>query len=486
MPEAAKRILLPQLTVTEVAHADDPGAIRVPLPEMAQDPAYYIRPKRSEDGSARVDGKPAWKGARFNLFPLVLDGAGIPWAEACTFLLFRLENDISPTMTTYASLADDLAAYRRYLDEFGVDWLHFPSHKLSRPTYRYNGHLRLAVAAGEIASTTAKRRMGAVIRFYSWLLEQAVFEPEHPTWKASDRLVDFKDAAGFSTVKKVTTTDVAISAPKEIDPYSGYIDDDGKLRPLPEEEQRWLLEALTAHGNTEMTLIHLFGLLTGARIQTVLTFRVRHVRPEMSSVTSVELRLPVGPGTGIDTKNDTPLVLHIPHWFYEKLRTYAFSERARRRRKRAKGGDTDEQYLFLSVRGAPFYRSKADAAVFDETNKARHPKVGQSVRQFMTEKVIPYVQAHYCPGFHYRFHDTRASYGMNLTDHQLRRVALGETTLSAAREFVRVRMGHKSSVTTDLYLGYRDNLAQARAASEAYESRLRSLAEKAMLGSKAG
>ncbi|WP_176331105.1 integrase [Burkholderia vietnamiensis] len=480
--QQARRILLPQFTVTEVAQADDEGAIRIPLPETARDPAYYIRHKRIEGEHARVDGKPAWKGVQFNLFPVVLDGSGIPWAEACTFLLFRLENDIAPNMVTYGSLADDLAAYRRFLEEAGIDWLHFPAHKQSRPTYRYNGHLRLAVAAGEIADTTAKRRMGAVVRFYRWLAQEKVFEPAHPAWKESDRFVDFKDAAGFSMVKQVTTTDLAIAVTTEVDPYAGYIDDGGKLRPLPEDEQRWLVEALVAHGNTEMTLIHLLGLLTGARIQTILTVRVGHVRPEVSRSESGEVRLPVGPGTGIDTKNNKRLVLHIPHWFYEMLRTYAFSDRARRRRLRASGGDVDGQYLFLSARGAPFYRSKEDASIFDDTNRVRHQKVGQSVRQFITEHVIPYVRAHHRPSFSYRFHDTRASYGMNLTDHQLALVARGETTLSAAREFVRVRMGHQSSATTDRYLDYRNNMALVRSASDGYESHLRSLSEMAMSG----
>jgi integrase len=413
---------------------------------------------------------------------VVLGADGAPWAEATVYLLSRLEGAVAPVMTTYAGIADDLAAYRRFLDEAALDWLKFPAHKLSRPTYRYNGHLRLVVAAGEIAGSTAKRRMSTIIAFYNWLKSEGVLTLEHAPWKESDRYIELKDAKGFKFIKQVTTTDVSIRVPQQVDPYSGLIDDGGKLRPMSIEEQGWVLEALIARGNTEMTLIHLFALLTGARIQTILTFRVRHTLLELSGLQQDELRFPVGLGTGVDTKNDKRMVLYIPIWFYQMLRTYACSERARKRRERATGGNTEDQYLFLSVRGAPLYRSKSDTANYDEFNELRHAKVGQGVRQFIIERVIPYVQLHHNPGFKYQLHDTRASFGMNLTDHQLERVARGEITLHQAREFVKTRMGHESSATTDKYLQYRSNLKFVRQVSRDYEAHLQALSLKAMEG----
>ncbi|WP_229800251.1 site-specific integrase [Vogesella alkaliphila] len=384
-------------------------------------------------------------------------------------------------MSTYSSIADDLAAYRRYLDEAGIDWMHFPAHKLSRPTYRYSGHLKLAIAAGEIASSTAKRRMSAVISFYAWLISEGVLAPEYSPWKASDRYIELKDTHGFKFSKRVTTTDVSLHIAKQDDPYAGTIDDGGKLRPLSQDEQAWLLEALISLSNTEMTLIHLFALLTGARIQTILTFRVRHVLLELDEPHPFELRFPVGPGTGIDTKNDKQLVLHIPVWFYQMLRTYAQSERARRRRHRAVGGDTEDQYLFLSIRGTPLYQSKAGSQTFNASASIRHAKAGQGVRQFITERVIPFIREKYnTPGFSYQFHDTRATFGMNLTDAQLGLVSKGEVTLHEAREFVKNRMCHESSATTDRYLQYRKNLKLVRAATAAYSNHLRQLAELAL------
>ena len=58
------------------------------------------------------------------------------------------------------------------------------------------------------------------------------------------------------------------------------------------------------------------SLLTGARIQTVLTLKVRHALFDLADSRSPELRLPVGPGTGVNTKNDKRVVLVFPAWSY--------------------------------------------------------------------------------------------------------------------------------------------------------------------------
>lgn len=469
--------LLPRLVITELSQPNDEEATKVTIPNGSTEVTYYVRPKQQTEITAMKHEA----GTRFNLFPIVLDITGAPWAEANIYLLSKMGRSLSPVMSTCASIANDLAAYRKFLDETKIDWTVFPANKLSRPTYRYHAYLKHAVADGAVAASTAKRRMSAVITFYSWLESEGTLIPQHKPWKESDRFIGLTDIYGLKFSKRVTTTDISIHMPKKIDPYTEAIDDSGKLRPLPVDEQEWLLDALITLANTEMTLIHLFGLLTGARLQTILTFRVSHVLTDPTELKCGVLRLAVGPGTGIDTKNDKRQVLHIPSWFYQKLHTYAHSERAIKRRQKAQGGDTIHQYLFLSVRGTPLYRSKRDNREFDAQNNLRHQKTGQGVRQFITEKVIPFIRnKNNTPRFHYRFHDTRASFGMNLTDFQLDLVAKGEITLHQAREFVKTCMGHESSVTTDRYLQYRSNLKIVRNISEKYESHLRQLAERAL------
>jgi hypothetical protein len=481
MTKKARKIVLPSLLVTEIAEATDDGAIRIRLPESYQEEDYFVRPRQDEAYiPRRLSDISISSKFQFNLFPIVLDAQGAPWAEANVYLLSRIMESYPPSMPTYASIANDLAAYRRFLDETGIDWICFPANKLNRPTYRYRGHLKLAIAAGEIEGSTAKRRMSAIISFYRWIINEGVLTPANVPWRESAHYLELKDAYGFRLSKKVTTTDLSIQVPKQNDPYSGNIDDGGKLRPLSQDEQTWLLDALVSLGNTEMTLIHLFALFTGARSQTILTFRVRHVLVDMDETHLFELRMPVGPGTGIDTKNDKQLVLHIPVWIYQMLRTYALSDRARKRRCLAVGGDTEDQYLFLSIRGAPLYQSKAELEAFNDSASIRHAKTGQGVRQFITERVIPFIRKkHNNTTFRYQFHDTRATFGMNLTDAQLELVAKGEVTLHEAREFVKNRMSHESSVTTDRYLQYRNNLKFIRTTNAAYDNHLRKLAERA-------
>lgn len=478
----ARKIILPSFVLTEVCEATDEGAVRIVLSAGGTESAYYERPKMTDTGQ-RVDGKSKWKPSQFNLYPLVLDATGLPWSVANIYILSRLENTLDPSMSTYDGIADDLAAYRRFLDDEHIDWRNFPAQKLSRPTYRYGGHLRSAVGAGAIAASSAKRRMSSVIAFYNWMQSDGILVPAHAPWRESDVFLKLTGAYGVEFSKQVTTTDISIKVPKQDDPYDGRIDDGGKLRPLSMNEQRWIMEALFTQGNTEMTLIHLIALLTGARIQTVLTFRVRHghglTAEQLKAGPSTEIRCPVGPGTGIDTKGNKQTSLHIPLWLYRMLLTYADSDRARRRRRLSKGGDTEEQYLFLSKFGTSLYSSKEDSRIFDATSDLRNPIKGQSVRKFMSEVVIPYVRAKYDAKFHYQFHDLRASFGMNLTDSQLKLVGEKKRTLSQVREFVKVRMAHQSAATTDRYLQFRGNLAHILQVTDDHDDYLRHLAEQA-------
>ena len=215
-------------------------------------------------------------------------------------------------------------------------------------------------------------------------------------------------------------------------------------------------------------------------IQTILTFRVRHVMVELDGIQNNILRFAVGPGTGIDTKLNKKLVLHIPIWFYQMLRIYALSNRAARRRQLAVGGDTGDQYLFLSMRGAPFYRAKSESGTYAIDNNLRHEKTGQAVRQFMTERVIPYIRDKYDAKFHYQFHDTRATFGMNLVDERLKLVDEKKATTKEVMDFVQARMGHASPITTERYLTYRSRMKMVRSVQDGWEQHLATLAAQVM------
>ena len=80
----ARKIAFPVSVLTEVADASDELAARV---LDALEP-YYSRPKLVPAEGKRRDGKPTWVKHEFNLFPLILDAGGVPWAEALIYSAF--------------------------------------------------------------------------------------------------------------------------------------------------------------------------------------------------------------------------------------------------------------------------------------------------------------------------------------------------------------------------------------------------------------
>lgn len=469
----AKKIVLPTFTLTEVCEEHDEGAVRRTIENKdGECVVYYFRPTQRP-----FEYEATGPTYQYNVMPVVTNSTGAPWHEANLYILSKLEHVFVPKMPTYHSIADDLTAFEFFLETEEVDYKTFPRRKLQRPTYRYNGYLTQLAMAGKVAFHTARRRMGTVVGFYRWLNEVDLLRAENALWVQGDAYISYKDEKGIPHVKKVKTTDVSLKVPIQDDPYAGTIDDGEKLRPLPINEQEILLDALINLGNTEMTLIHLLALFTGARIQTILTLQVRHFEKELADNLG-ELQLPVGGATGIDSKFNKKMTVHIPRWLYEKIRTYIFSERAKRRRNKA-GGGFENQYLFISSHGLPFYTSKTDASSTRNKAPLRHEKRGQGIRQYIHDYILPLMRIKLGSKYKYKFHDLRASFGMNLTDSLLPQVP-EKYSLHQVREFVKTRMGHEHVSQTDRYLNFRTNEKLASDGQLAWEGNLKKLEERAM------
>jgi len=486
MRELRRKVLLPVFQLSELTTGDDPRALKRIIKQGKGHPVLTYHYRFVWDAHAE-------RGFNYNLFPVVLDRNAAPWPLGTLYILAHLEAETAPVMATYQSWADDLGAYKEWLDthERPDDLMfQFPKIKLRRPTYRYHGHLQNQIQAGEVAPATAKRRMGTVVAFYRWLIGNNYFQPEYPPWEETQYRLAFKTTEGLAISKKVVSTDVSIRAPKSEDPLAGTIQDGGKLRPLTGKEQNWILDATKAKGNTECYLIQLFMLATGARIQTAGTLRLRHFtqpNPRYAKAMTGDgevFKLKAGPGTSIDTKNDKNGVLQVPRPVYELLRTYALSERAKVRRGRfvAKHGEHADHYLFLTQQGNPYYMAKADVLRFNPDLDRRHEKTGQSVRQFLKEHVIPDVREHHENHFYYSIHDLRASFGMNMTELLMELVQKGTITLSRARMTVKDLLWHESFATTDLYLNYRSQMDEIYAAVNDYGKQLQEWIEQAMKG----
>lgn len=486
MKELRRKVLLPVFQLSELTTEDDPHAIKRTIKQGKGHSAltYNYRFVWDEEGG---------RGFNYNLFPVVLDRNSVPWALGTLFILSQLECETQPVMTTFHSRADDLGAFKEWLDsqDSPEELLYkFPKPKLRRATYRYRGFLQKQIQAIEICTTTAKRRMGTVIVFYKWLIRNNYFTPEYPTWEEKEYQLSFKTEDGRQLSKTVVSTDLSIPAPKAEDDFDGTIQDGGKLHPLTGKEQDWLLEAAEAKGNSECLLLQLFMLCTGARIESACTLRARHFSspaPCYSKNPTGEgevYRLKAGPGTGIETKNSKPGTFQVPRALYELLHTYALSNRAGRRRERylAKHGEPSNIYLFLTQQGNPYYIAKEESQRFNPDLDRRHAKNGQTIRQFIKDHAIPYVRDTYDKNFFYRPHDLRASFGMNMTEELTKQVEEGKITLHKARLIVKDLMWHKSGATTDLYLDYKKKIDAFYKAINGYGEHLQQWTERAMKG----
>lgn len=465
IPDTASLHTLPILRLTQVSNR--PGSNSLPVDhQVAGRHVKYWR-ELQPDKAAR------WK--TFLKFPLVLNADGSIWEPACMWLLDRAQaNPLK--QSSLPSIAQGLRDYRLFLDELCLTWDDFSGvDKYTLPTYLYRTHLQELINSGFISKSTASRRMSTVIRFYRFLMDHKSmrFEPMNQPWVERQVGLHYKDSKGLSQVHTVVTTDVSIRAVKRDYAWDATIADGGRLRPLTVDEQRGLVAALKTLGNREYELMHYVSLFAGARVQTVLTLRWGYFQDPPDTIEQWPYKLRCGPGTGIDTKRDvTNVYLSIPRVLYEWLHVYANSDRAQRRRAKSKLGDDPSNYLFVTNQGSPYYESKDDRNAVRSSDDVlrRSSPIGQNLREFMGEKVIPEVRKT-MPQFTYRYHDLRATFGMNWIDSVMGKHGAKEQYMWA-RDQLRKLMWHKHATTTDLYLEYRHHMHQLEKAQAGWDQDL--------------
>lgn len=471
----AKKKVLPVFTLTNICDPDNNGTIKRTISNTNIE--YYYKPMTDHYNQY----------INLNNVELVLCGDGSLWADACLYLLAKTVDNYDNKHVFFSSnIANDLAKYRVFIEEYDFDYLYFPKQKLKRPTYRYRAHLRNLIRSGELAKSTAQRLMQSVITFYRWLRKERNFNPANPMWNESDLYISFKDRVGRTKSKNIKTTDIAIKGKPNSILHNETIIDGGRLRPLSLKEQKVLVNNLIELGNIEMTLIILFALFSGARIQTVLTLKIKHFNIDQPEQLK-EIRLACGHGTLIDTKHGKQLIITYPRWLYELINYYIYSNRYKERQIKWKNKNNVlnkniNAYIFLSNRGQPFYEDSIDRNKFNPNQKNISRPTGGTVRTFIAERLIPKMKKSLGSYFSFSFHDLRATFGMNLTDALINNVDLGKLTLTQARNEVRDRMGHDSYETTDNYLQYREKSNTIKQTQSAYERHLNKLATAIMDG----
>jgi len=385
-------------------------------------------------------------------FPLLVNSDGSLWKDGNLYLLSKLKHYKKPSPKTLDSIATDLKAFKIFCVKQKIDYLS-AHRKITRPTYLYRSYLQELLNTGQISTSVLKRRITTVVGFYKYLINIEGVKFKFQLWEHGISSVVYSDRFGQRQSKIVETTDITrIPQTKTQILSDDAIIDGGKLHPLTKEEQIELINALKEIGNTEMTLAFLIALVTGARIQTVFTLRLKHFYKIPNKDDKI-INIKVGAGTSCDTKYMKQHILVFPFWLYNQIKIYLTSPRALKRREKAKHifEINDQQYVFLNNRGIPFYVGSDDLY----RRLYREVPNGNAVRQFISKTLIKKLKNN---GLHldFSFHDLRATFGMNLFD-KLSKKSLGNDGNSLDRILIEIkeRMGHSSLNTTEGYLNFR-------------------------------
>lgn len=410
-------------------------------------------------------------------FPIIIQGDGCPSEIFNLYLLKRLQQTVQYDFKTFASIANQLVDFQRFLEDEQLDCLKFHKVKQLNAIFKYRTRLIEQANAGLISASSASGRINAVVNFYRFLVTEDLADHQRYGLPFQDvyKYIAVDNEFGARRKMAIKSHDLALYVPAKA-PNSEAIIDGGELRPLTVDEQAIVLKALQK-SSREYQLMFYLALFTGARLQTICTLRIKYL-VERQSDSNGFIRLPVGAGTGIDTKFQKPMTLLIPHWLAQDIKIYINSEQSQQRRQKSNYGDSDENYVFLTKLGTPFYTSKAEQHELAEKIKASNLfgtrlkfYEGEAVRSYLKVVLLPEI----ClidPQFQsFKFHDLRASFGMNLLESQLQHLPEGYNHMTAV-EYVQTRMGHSNISTTLQYLNYKSRLKWRSKIQHEYESGL--------------
>lgn len=416
----------------------------------------------------------------FPNFPVLIQGDGVPWEIGNLYLTNKLKSESGYESRTFRGIADHLLDYLRFLEDEELDYLHFPKNERLKVTFRYKQRLIEQITEGDLSASTAKARINAVVNFYRGIMYWNLIDRnriQNAPFEEIERYINVTTEYGIQNAMKIKSHSLVIPTPKK-QRQTEYINDGGDLRPLATGEQESVLKALR-DSSREYQLMFYFALFTGARVQTICTLRAKHLQGKLDG--NGYLRLSIGHGTQIDTKRGKPMTLLVPGWLVRDMLIYSRSPESTKRRARSFYGNTDNNYVFLSKNGIPYYTSKKEIYDRRDARVTRYAGMadqavnvsmqdGAALRQHIRDILLPRIHQNN-PNFQdFTLHDLRATFGMNLLEVQLQH--MGEQNITAALEYVQQRMGHTNKETTMQYLNYKSRLQWKNSVQHEFESQL--------------
>ncbi|MEB6625380.1 tyrosine-type recombinase/integrase [Acinetobacter pittii] len=407
-------------------------------------------------------------------FPIIIKEDGKIWELANLYLILYMITSNEITGSTLKAIAIDLLDYYKFLNERNIDIFHFPQLNRYRATYQYRNYLLDQVYENKYHKSTASRRINRIVDFYERLLKNEYISKEYFENEPYERIIKritLNNTLGFEFQKIIKSTNLAIRQPKRNIEYD-VIHDGGSLKPLTDSQQKIFLEYLERFGNRQLQLICLISLLTGARIQTIGTLKVYHLKELLKKLKenqNIKTHiLHTGLNTGIDTKHNKPLNLYFPKNLIISLENYINSKIWYQRALKSFYGITDKNYIFITKSGLPYYTSKLEILDIKNSNGQKIVmRNGEAIRKNL-EELIKKIKEDHSNFRVFKFHDLRATFGMNYLKLLLKRNLNKDQCLLLLKEV----MGHNNVATTLNYLNYQEIIDQFSTAQEELENKI--------------
>lgn len=307
-------------------------------------------------------------------FPFLFKRDGAPWLEANSYIYetIKYKHPQDRPGDDAHRRASILLDFDVFCDNKDIDWTDFSGKRYSlRPYGLYFNHLK---NLSGISSSAINSKMRVLYDFYAHAAKHWIVLDIERVDTVTPYKKHIRTERGSAVVegkkRGMTMRTSSISSVPE-----GMVRDDGEdLRPLSNSQYTKLNSVILESDFTvQDRLIIDLAAQTGARKQTILTLRLKHLssfKPE-NLLRNKTYRLHVGPGTGADTKNQKNQVIYVPEELAKRLVIWSSCPTAKKRQGNfLKIYSTnhpelplparEDIYLFLSDQSNCYYMARND------------------------------------------------------------------------------------------------------------------------------
>jgi hypothetical protein len=413
-------------------------------------------------------------------FPFLLNKDGSSWQEANDYLFQKAISDeqIGKNTGALRRVASQLLDFRIFCEDNQINYLDVSARRPSgRPHQKYYNELRNSGLGNDNINT----RTGIIYNFYKYLSKQGIYNIDLDrvdTTRSVNITMEGRSGTFSKTVEKRSLT---LRTSKEANPVDiGYVRDEGEdLRPLSNQQFDTFVELLhDDRFDVDERLMCRIALFTGARKQTILTMRMKHVdifKNKDNLSPDGTYKIFAGGNCDIDTKFNKKQTLYFPKGLADQIVIYANSKLAKNRKDKFRQNleksiseDTmpdDDIYLFLSNQGNCHYMARNDY----RHAKTKSNPTGQRTDS-LSKKLLNNLPSNFPQGF--TFHWLRATYGHKYYQYLMSLVEKGIIKDSEVISRVQARMHHSKRATTENYLKLFLNINDRIKTQEMYENQL--------------